>query len=199
MPKIAIVGFAILIATILVMLFIQFRPLQTGKAEQVGFSSNDLSGSARPSRYDNAELHHELLQQIKLQISSIDARLQALEQRPQTLPPGMPSASAPLPVVPPAQLPDGSAAPWAWIEQLAPDKKVSVERAFKEAAATARSLVPPGVAADHPTLKGAKATMNVDLAVQLRSLLSPDEFEAYLSSLPNSLRTQIENRRPENQ
>ena len=65
MSKIAIVGFAILIATILVMLFIQFRPLQSGKVEQAGFSSNDLSGSAPPSRYDNAKLHHELLQQIK--------------------------------------------------------------------------------------------------------------------------------------
>lgn len=193
MSKIAIVGLAVIAAAILVMFFMRIGVLQTDEAHEAAFSGNDLSGSARSDRTSNQEVDRDLLRQIKFQLSSMDARLQALEQRLPTLPPSMPSASAPMPTAPPLQLPDGSDAPWAWIEKLDPGKKASVESAFEAAAASARSrMPPPGVAPDASTLEAARENLDRELAGRLRSILSPQEFDAYLSSLPAGLRARIE-------
>lgn len=167
----------------------------TDPAEQI---SVFVPAGARSSRAD-AEVDRDLLQQIKSQLSSIEARLQVLEQRPAVLPPGLPSVPATSRAVPPLQLPDGSDAPWAWIERLDPRKKASVEKAFEAAAASARSRMPPlGVAPDASILGAAKEDLDQDLANRLRSILSPEEFEAYLSSLPAALRARIEAGKPGN-
>ena len=199
MPKIAIVGLAVLAAAILVMLFMRIGVLQTDEAHETVFSGNDLPGSAWPDRTGNQDVDYDLLRQIKLQLSSTDARLQALEQRLPTLPPSMPSASAPMPTAPPLQLPDGSDAPWAWIEKLDPGKKASVESAFEAAAASARSrMPPPGAVPDNSTLEATKENLDQELAGRLQAILSPQEFEAYLASLPAALRVRIEAGKPEN-
>lgn len=167
----------------------------TDPAEQI---SVVVPAGARSSRVD-VEVDRDLLQQIKSQLSSIEARLQVLEQRPATFPPGLPSVPAALPAVPPLQLPDGSDAPWAWIEKLDPSKKVAVEKAFEAAAASARSrMPPPGAVPDNSALEAAQDNLDQDLANRLRSILSPQEFEAYLASLPAALRVRIEAGKPEN-
>ena len=160
----------------------------------------DLPEGTRPSRV-SVEGEGNLLLAIQSRLSSIEARLRALEQqRPAVMPSALPSVPVALPAGPPLNLPDGSDAPWAWIEKLDPGKRVSVEKAFDEAAASARSrMPPPGVAPDDSTLEAAKENLDLELASRLRSILSPQEFEAYLSSLPPSLRIRIDARKSYNQ
>jgi hypothetical protein len=190
MPKIAIVGLSLF--SVLALLLLLTLP-KGGTVQQFVRPNNESSGNAQPS-LAGSEVDRDVLRQIKSSLSSIEARLQALEQRPKTPPPGfLPAVSAPLPTLPPLQLPDGSEAPWAWIEKLDPGKKASVERAFEAAVASARSrMPPPGVAPDDLTLEAARENLDREVAGQLRSILSPQEFEAYLSSLPAGLRTRIE-------
>lgn len=189
---------AVVFAFLILILWVFPKVLQRAATYPPEQTSVVVPGGARSSRAD-VEIDLELLQQIKSQLSSIEARLQVLEQRPATFPPGLPSVPATLPAIPPLQVPDGSDAPWVWIEKLDPVKKVSVEKAFEVAAAAARSRMPPlGVDPDASALQAAKEDLDQDLANRLRSVLSPQEFEAYLSSLPAALRARIQAGKPEN-
>ena len=132
------------------------------------------------------------LNALKEAIERLETRLQVLERQPIT-DHAFPAPPPPIPKAPPMQLPDGSDAPWAWIEKLEPGKQASVEKVFEETATSARSNIPPpAVSPDDSTLEAAKENLDRELANRLRSILSPQEFEAYLASLPAALRTRVE-------
>ena len=181
MPKIAIVGLSLF--SVLALLLLLTLP-KGGTVQQFVRPNNDPPGNTQLNRV-GGEVDRDFLQQIKSQLSSIEARLQVLEQRPTTLPPGLPSQFRPtLPAVPPMQLPDGSDAPWAWIERLDPIKQAAVEKAFNDAAAL-RAGVPEETGLDDPKLEASMAKLEQDVSRRLKSILSPQEFEAYLWSLPD--------------
>ncbi len=126
----------------------------------------------------------ELLLAIKSRVSSLDKRLQLLEQRP-IEPPALPTPPPLTVEILPQQLPDGSDAPWAWIEKLDPLKQAAVERAFNDAAAALRASIPEENGLDDAKLEVSMAQLEQDVARRLKSILSAQEFEAYLLSLPD--------------
>jgi hypothetical protein len=96
---------------------------------------------------------------------------------------------APLSLYPPLgipiDVPDVVEMPWAWIGKLAPDKQAAVEKAFGDAASSFRARVPEGTGLDDAKLEASMAQLEQDIARRLKSILSPQEFEDYLLSLPD--------------
>lgn len=181
MPKIAIVSVSLFAALVIVLLF-TFGRGET--AQQTIRSDNDPSGNALINRV-GSEGDRDLLLAMKAQLSSMETRLQVLEQRPPTPPPGLPSVPATSPAAPPLQLPDGSDAPWAWIENLDPLKQAAVEKAFDDAASSFRGGFPGPSSPDDAELEASMAKFEQDVTRRLGLILSPQEFEAYLLSLPD--------------
>jgi hypothetical protein len=144
----------------------------------------------RPVRQAEAFDHQRAYDGIRSQLSSIEQRLKALERRDSVLSSLLPPA-VPMPGRPPLQLPDGSEAPWAWIEKLDPGKRVSVEKAFGDAATAFRASVSEGTGLDHAKLEASMAQLEQDVARRLKSILSPQEFEDYLLSLPDDAQERL--------
>jgi hypothetical protein len=176
MPKVAIVAVLAFVFAALALFFsLSAEPTE---------SERKVAGERlKPS--SSAEGERNLLLAIQSQLSSVEARLRALEQRPTALSSGLPSVPAALPADPPLQLPDGSDAPWAWIGKLAPDKQAAVEKAFGDAATAFRASSPEGTGLDDAKLEASMAQLEQDIARRLKSILSPQEFEDYLLSLPD--------------
>lgn len=159
----------------------------TSEHDKSHLSKQRNSGDKRHLKVMNPDI----LQESKAQLSSVEQRLLMLEQRPSTSAATLPP-SAPLLSNSPVELPAGTSLPWAWIEQLDMGKRASVERAFEEVATIAASRLPAEPGYDNPSLETLQQDVSSDLAFRLRSILSPEEFEAYLSSLPSDLRVRIE-------
>jgi hypothetical protein len=105
---------------------------------------------------------------------------QGFAQPPSSLPLGLP-----------IDVPDGIEMPWAWIDKLEPAKKAAVERAFDDAAAALNNRIPDGREPDVHEAEALMMGLEQEVATRLKSILSPNEFEAYLLSLPEGAQSRL--------
>jgi hypothetical protein len=130
------------------------------------------------------------LRALDAKLSSMDARLSSLEQKLAQAP------TAPHLEAPPVanlgiDLPSGSEAPWAWMDKLDAGKRAAVERIFDEVASSVESTIPLVAHAGDPALEKAMDQLDYKIAGKLHTVLSAEEFNAYLSSLPEPVRERL--------
>jgi hypothetical protein len=129
------------------------------------------------------------LRALDAKLSSMDARLSSLEQKlahAQVAP----RLEAP-PVAMGIELPSGSEAPWAWMNKLDTGKRAAVERIFDEVASSVEYTIPLVAHSSDPALERAMDQLDYKIAAKLHLVLAAEEFNAYLSSLPEPVRERL--------
>ena len=181
MLKIAIVGLAVLAAAILVMFLTQPELIGSSAGPQMASFNRELLGGAPLGQADD-EINRDRLIDAQARRSSLETSLHVsdewMAEQHELSPLSSPQFALP------AEAPGGVEVAWAWIERLDPVKRRAVEKAFNDAAAL-RAGVPEETGLDDPKLEASMAKLEEDVAKRLKSILSPQEFEAYLLSLPD--------------
>ena len=181
MLKIAIVGLAVLAAAILVMFLTQPELIGSSAGPQMASFNRELLGGAPLGQADD-EINRDRLIDAQARRSSLETSLHVsdewMAEQHELSPLSSPQFALP------AEAPGGVEVAWAWIERLDPVKRRAVEKAFNDAAAL-RAGVPEETGLDDPNLEATMAKLEEDVAKRLKSILSPQEFEAYLLSLPD--------------
>lgn len=181
MLKIAIVGLAVLAAAILVMFLTQPELIGSSAGPQMASFNRELLGGAPLGQADD-EINRDRLIDAQARRSSLETSLHVsdewMAEQYELSPLSSPQFALP------AEAPGGVEVAWAWIERLDPVKRRAVEKAFNDAAAL-RAGVPEETGLDDPKLEASMAKLEEDVAKRLKSILSPQEFEAYLLSLPD--------------
>ena len=182
MSKIAIVGLAVLAAAILVMFLTQPELIGSSAGPQMASFNRELSGGAPLGQADD-EVNRDRLIDAQARRTSPETSLHVsdewMAEQHELSPLFSPQFALP------AEAPGGVEVAWAWIERLDPVKRRAVERAFGDAAAALRASVPEETGLDDPKLEASMAQLEQDVSRRLKSILSAQEFEAYLLSLPD--------------
>ena len=180
--KLTIVALGLFAVAALVLLFMRSELVVSGIGSQTVSSNRDPYGSVR-SLEAAEKVNRDLLITDNSHLSSLGKDLQASEEwkaEPSEFFPA-PSPQFGLPV----EIAKGVEAPWAWIGKLAPDKRKTVEKVFDDAAAAVSGILPPINETGGPEFETVMSQLEQDVASRLKSILSPQEFEAYLWSLPD--------------
>ena len=127
---------------------------------------------------------------LDAKLSSMDARLSSLEQKFANAP-AITNLDPHSVGQPGIDLPAGSEAPWAWMDKLDAGKRAAVERIFDEVASSVESTLPLGAHSSDPALERAMDQLDYKIAAKLHLVLATEEFNAYLSSLPEPVRERL--------
>lgn len=182
MSKIAIVGLAVLAAAILVMFLTQPELIGSSAGPQMASFNRELSGSVPLGQADD-EVNRDRLIDAQARRTSPETSLHVsdewMAEQHELSPLSTPQFALP------AEAPGGVEVAWAWIERLDPVKQRAVERAFGDAAAALRAGLPKETGLNDAKFEASMAKLEQDVSRRLKSILSPQEFEAYLWSLPD--------------
>ena len=177
MSKIAIVGLAVLAAAILVMFLTQPELIGSSAGPQMASFNRELSGSVPLGQADD-EVNRDRLIDAQARSTSPETSLHVsdewMAEQHELSPLSTPQFALP------AEAPGGVEVAWAWIERLDPVRQRAVERAFGDAAAALRAGIPKETGLNDAKFEASMAKLEQDVSRRLKSILSPQEFEAYL-------------------
>jgi hypothetical protein len=181
MSKPVIVGLAALTTVSLVLLFARNEFLETRSASQTFPSNLEPSGSARLGQR-NEDAKRAPFIDAEANCSRLEASLQA-PNKLMAARHEFSSLAAQFSL--PAEVPSGVEVPWQWLDRLDSVKRAAVERAFSDSAVAHMASSSEATNPDDPKLEAAMSNLEHDITKQLSAILSSQEFEAYLLTLPD--------------
>lgn len=181
MSKIFIFSLAVLLTIIFTLLFTRTEFLESGAASQPFLLNRGPTGSARLGQRNEAAKRDPFID-AEASCSRLEASLQA-QNKLMAARHDFSSLATQFSL--PAEVPSGVEVPWQWIDRLDSVKRAAVERVFSDSAVAHMASSSESTNPDDPKLEAAMSNLEHDITKQLSAILTSQEFEAYLLTLPD--------------
>ena len=181
MSKIFIFSLAVLLTIIFMLLFTRTDFLESGAASQPFPSNLEPSGSARLGQR-NEDAKRDPFIDAEASCSRLEASLQAPNKLMAARHDFSPLATQ---FSLPAEAPIGVEVPWQWIDRLDSVNRAAVEQVFSDSVVAHMASISEATNPDNSKLEAAMSNLEHDITKKLSSILTTQEFEAYLLTLPD--------------